>query len=74
MKDIAEGEKWSKNLIVFGLEEEDEGDARASASELFVVLGERPRPEEVSRLGTQSSVANVQLSSNSGLGQQRQGF
>ena len=58
MKDIAEGEKWSKNLIVFGLEEEDEGDARASASELFVVLGERPRPEEVSRLGMKRSGHN----------------
>ena len=55
VKDITEGEERSKNLIVFGLEEDDEEDARARVSELFGELREKPRPEEVSRLGTKSS-------------------
>ena len=52
VKDIAEGEERSKNVIVFGLEERDGESVAARVGEVFGVLGEKPRPEEVSRMGT----------------------
>ena len=55
VKDITEVEERSKNLIVFGLEEKEEEEVRARVSELFGTLGEKPRPEEVSRLGMKRS-------------------
>ena len=58
VKVITEVEERSKNLIVFGLEEEEEEEVRARVSELFGTLGEKPRPEEVSRLGMKRSGHN----------------
>ena len=52
VKDIAEEEERSRNLLIFGLEEQEVESVEARVSEVFDVLGEKPRPDTVSRLGT----------------------
>ena len=54
VRDFTEGKDRSKNLLVFGLQEEDGGIVGERVSELFWTLGEKPRPEEVLRLGKKS--------------------
>ena len=51
VRDIAEREERSKNLLVFGLEETADEDMRAKVCEVFDTLGDKPLLEEVSRLG-----------------------
>ena len=55
VKDFTEGEERSRNLIVFGLQEEEGEVVGERVSELFGKLGEKPRPEEVLRLGKKST-------------------
>ena len=58
VKDIAEGEERSKNVIIFGLEEQDEENVEARVSEIFEVVGEKPRPETLSRMGNKRTDYN----------------
>lgn len=58
VKDIAEVEERSKNVIIFGLEEQDEEDVGERVSEIFDAVGEKPRPEAVLRLGNKRSDVN----------------
>ena len=55
VRDFTEGKDRSKNLLVFRLQEEDGEEVRVRVSELFGTLGEKPRPEEVLRLGKKST-------------------
>lgn len=56
VKDMAEGEVRSKNVVVFGLEEEeDEEDVGSRVTELLDVLGEKPRLETVKRMGRKTT-------------------
>ena len=50
MKDIADSEERSKNVIIVGNEDEDEDEDNVEARvyEVFDAIGEKPRPEEVS--------------------------
>lgn len=58
VKDIAEGEERSKNVIIFGLEEQEEENVEARVSEILEVVGEKPRPEAVSRMGNKRTDYN----------------
>ena len=58
VKDIAEGEERSKNVIIFGLEEQDEENVEARVSEIIEVVGEKARPETVSRMGNKRTDYN----------------
>ena len=55
VRDFTEGEERSRNLLVFGLQEEDGEVVGERVSELFWTLGEKPRPEEVLRLDKKST-------------------
>ena len=41
VKDIVEVEKRSKNVIIFGMEEQDEEDVGERVSEIFDAVGEK---------------------------------
>ena len=45
VKDITEGEEQSKNVIIFGLKEQDEENVKGRVSEIFEVVGGKPRLE-----------------------------
>ena len=52
-------EERSKNLMVFGLSEDDEEDLEANIGELFCELGEKPRITAVSGIGKKISNTKV---------------
>jgi hypothetical protein len=51
VKTAIKEEDRSKNLMVFGLGEEDEENLEEKISDLFTDLGEKPRVTAVSRVG-----------------------
>ena len=55
VKTAIEEEDRSKNLMVFGLGEEDEENLEEKISDLFTDLGEKPRVTAVSRVGRRNS-------------------
>ena len=44
VKDIAENEERSKNIIVFGLEEQEQDNVEARVGEILEAIGEKPLP------------------------------
>ena len=51
VKDIANSEERSKNIVVFGLQEQEEENVEARVGEIFEAVGEKPLPEGISRVG-----------------------
>ena len=51
VKSVVEEEDRSKNVIVFGVKEEDEEKLETKISDIFQQVSEKPRVSEVSRIG-----------------------
>ena len=58
VKDMAESEERSKNVLIFGLDELDSESIEEKVAEIFEAVDEKPRPESVSRVGKKTADIN----------------
>ena len=58
VRDMAESEERSKNVLIFGLDEQDSESIEERVAEIFEAVNEKPRPDTVTRVGKKTTDNN----------------
>ena len=58
VRDMAESEERSKNVLIFGLDEQDSESIEERVAEIFEAVNEKPRPDTVTRVGNKTTDNN----------------